>query len=394
MISVLHFTNAVVRGGAEEHILMLLRGLDRTVFRLYFACTPELADRVRKDVPEDVELIPLDLDQPTQLASMWRLRSILRDRKIHVLHSHMFYSSLCASPIGWLSRVPIVIETSHGREAWRKGWIKSHFIVDRFISLFVDKYIAVSQSNAAYLVSCKGLPKDKISVIYPGSDLSKFDPTYLAPAGLKASMGMSEDDPIVVFIGRLEPQKGHRILLEAMSAVREVVPRIRLICAGEGSLREELEQQVRTLRLEDNVRFIGYPEDIRDWLAIAYFTILPSLYEGLPVTPIESLAAGKTVVATAVDGTPEVVINEQTGLTVPARDVQALSAAMCRLLQNEQLRNSMAAKGREWVIGNFGVERLVSRTQALYLDLCKRHFGKGSADNEMGVATESIKAQI
>src|SRR5690349_680488 len=115
-ISVLHFTNGPTRGGAEEHILTLLRGLDRRYFRLHLVCAPEVAEKMRPDVPSDVELIPLLLRKPSQAGAAMRFIHILRSRKIEILHSHLFYSSLFASPLGALAGVPVVIETPHVRE--------------------------------------------------------------------------------------------------------------------------------------------------------------------------------------------------------------------------------------------------------------------------------------
>src|SRR5690242_14629996 len=103
MISILQFTNAVMRGGAEEQILMLLRGLDRRIFRVHLACPPVLAKRLATDLPPDVKLLPLDFQQPYHLSRAWQFRSILQVCGIDILHSHHFYSSLCASPIGWMA---------------------------------------------------------------------------------------------------------------------------------------------------------------------------------------------------------------------------------------------------------------------------------------------------
>src|SRR5437870_9634328 len=98
MISVLHFSNTLVRGGAEEHILTLLRGLDRSRFRPHLVCTPEVADKIRRDLPIDVEPIPLCLRTPGDVGAVRTLRRIIRARHVDVLHSHLFYSSLFASP--------------------------------------------------------------------------------------------------------------------------------------------------------------------------------------------------------------------------------------------------------------------------------------------------------
>ena len=369
MISILQFNNGATRGGLEEHILMLLRGFDRRRFKLHYACPPELAAKVRADVPPDVELIPLYLEWPTQPAAIARFMHVLRSRRIDILHSHAFSASQAASPLGWLCRVPLIVETAHGREAWRTGW-KARCYVDRLVGPFVDRYIAVSGANAEYLVNTKRYPARKIAVIHPGSDLTRFAVPHQPPAGLKASVGFGPDDPLLLVVGRLEAQKGHRVLLDAMPGIQRRFPSVRLVCVGEGSLRSSLEAQARALGIEDAVRFAGYWPDIRDWLAVADLSVLPSFHEGMPVTPVESLAAGCPVVATAVDGTPEVVIHEKTGLTVPPGDAGALANAICRMLGSPELRRQLASAGRAWVLERFSSERMVERTQNFYLESC------------------------
>jgi glycosyltransferase involved in cell wall biosynthesis len=365
-ISVLYFTNGLVRGGAEEHILTLLKGLDRKHFRPHLACTPEVASKLQRDLPNDVELLPLCLRKPSHLGSVLRLAKILRERRVEILHSHLFYSSLFASPIGWLCRVPVTIETPHIREHWRRGW-KASFFLDRVISHFVDYYIAVSEANARYLLEQKRLPGKKIVVIHNGCDLERFDPARPAPAGLKKSLGFDESDPVLIIVGRLEPQKGHCVLLEALPAVRREFPRVRLVCVGEGTLRRQLEAQMCAQGLEDSVRFVGYQTNVAAWLALADVALLPSFYEGLPLVAIESLAAARPVVATAVDGTPEVVINGKTGLTVPPGDAARLAEAICRLLREPELRRGMGCAGRQWVLQRFSQEQQIQRTQEFYL---------------------------
>jgi len=364
---VLHFSNEFVRGGAEEHMLTLLRGLDRKYFRLHLVCTPQCAERLQPDLPADVELLTLCLQKPSQMAAALRLAQILRKCRAQILHSHMFYASLFASPIGWMCRVPVVLETPHVREAWRHGWLKGRFVVDRWVGRCVDYYIAVSEANARYLTEEKGLPGRKIIVIWNGIDLTRFNPTHPAPLDIKRSIGFDDSDPLLLVVGRLEPQKGHHVLLQALPAVCQEFPRARLVCIGEGALRSELEGKARSLGLEGSVRFTGYQSNIPDWLAAADVTVLPSFYEGLPITAIECLAAGKPMVATSVDGTPEVVVNEKTGLTVPPGNADHLAAAICRFLREPELRRRLGTAGRRWVEEHFSLERQIFKTQELYL---------------------------
>lgn len=365
-LSVLYFSNSLVRGGAEEHLLTLVRGLDRERFRAHLVCTPEVAGQLRRDLPANVKLTPLSLRRPTQMAAAMSLAGLLRSCRIDILHSHLFYASLFASPVGWLCRVPVIIETPHVREHWRRGWLKGRFVVDRLVGRFVHRYIAVSEANARYLVDQKGLPARKITVIHNGCDIARFDPARRPPPGLRDSLGFDAADPVLLVLGRLEPQKGHRVLLDALPEVRRRFPRVRLICAGEGALRGELESHALALGLAGAVRFVGYQAEVADWLPLADLTVLPSFYEGLPLAAIESLAAGRPVIASGVDGTPEVVVDGRTGLTVPPGDSARLAQAVCRLLGDPDERLRLGRAGRIRVTENFDQRQQVRRTQDVY----------------------------
>lgn len=369
--TVAHYTNSRARGGAEEHILTLLRGLDRELFDLTLVCSDQVAALIAADLPHDVRVHRVVLDRPLDLRSARRLAALFRSN-VDIVHSHLFYSSLFASPIARLAGVPVVVETPHVRELWRTGLIKSRFFVDRFVGRFVHRYVAVSKANGRYLAETKGLPESKITVIQNGCDIARFKPGRDAPLGLRESLGFGPRDPILVTLGRLEPQKGHEVLLEALAEVVRSRPSTRLVCVGDGSLRSALEARVREMKLASNVRFVGFQERSEDWLALADFSVLPSHWEGLPLAAIESLAAGRTVVASAVDGTVEVVVDGQTGLTVPPGEPAALEQAIMRLLDDDELKVRLAGQGRDWVEGHFSEERQIRETQDLYLSELRR----------------------
>lgn len=371
-ISILFFTNSTVRAGVEEHILELLRGLDRKLFRLFLACPAELLQKYGDDIPSDVQVVPILLDHLSDFRGAIELARILRRHDIDILHSHQFRPSAFASPIGWLCRVPVIIETSHSCEVWRRGWLKSKYIVDRFTGFFIDHYIGVSVACARFLAEKKRLSVRKIHVVRNGCHLEKFDPERNAPPGMRASLGFAENDPVLIVLARLEPQKGHHVLLEAMPCVLKQFPNTRLVCVGDGALRERLEKQAISLGVKEAVRFAGYQSNPQDWLALADFSVLPSYYEGLPLVAIESLAAGRTMVATAVDGTPDVIINGKTGLTVPPGNAPQMAEAICTLLGNPSLRKTLAQAGRRHVLENFTSERFVRDTAQLYLDAWNR----------------------
>lgn len=233
----------------------------------------------------------------------------------------------------------------------------------------VDHFIAVSAANAQYLVESKRYAPRKITVIHNGCDLSRFKPAAPADPGLRAALGIRDRDLVLLAPGRLEPQKGHRVLLEAMPRILAAFPAARLVCVGDGSLRVELERQTQASRIEHSVHFVGFRSDLPNWFAIADVVVLASFWEGLPLVAIQALSAGRPIVATAVDGTPEVVINGKTGVTVPPGDPARLAEAVCDLLAHPDRRGELAAAGRRWVEERFSCERMVERTTQLYREL-------------------------
>jgi glycosyltransferase involved in cell wall biosynthesis len=258
------------------------------------------------------------------------------------------------------------LETPHVAENWRRGWLKSNFALDRAVGRFVDYFIAVSQANAHYLVNQKGLRSEKVVVIRNGCALKRFEVSAQARSALLRQHGLDENVPLVLVPARLEPQKGHRVLVEALPVVHREFPQARFLFLGEGSLKRELQEQVAALDLGSTVQFVGFQPDVENWYALSDFTVLPSFYEGLPLVAVESLAASRPLVATAVDGTPEVVVNGRTGLTVPPGNPAELAKAICHFLGNPGLVHEYGRQGRQWVEQEFSQEKQVRQTSNLY----------------------------
>jgi glycosyltransferase involved in cell wall biosynthesis len=270
----------------------------------------------------------------------------------------------------------VIVETPHLREQWRKGWLKGSYAIDRAVARCVNHFVAVSEAQRRYLVEEKGLRPEKVVVIRNGADLRRFEAAHQSPDGWRARLGLEEGDPVVVVLARLDPQKGHHVLLDALPQVCNEFPRLRVFCVGDGTLRQELCQRVRDLALDNCVRFVGYQTQTADWLALADFTVLPSHFEGLPIAAIESLAMEKPMVATAVDGTAEVVLDGKTGLTVPPGQPNRLAEAICRLLRDSDLRRRLGGAGRDWVKRHFSQEEQVRKTGELYLRALERCAGR------------------
>ena len=367
--SILYFTNSTVWGGVEEHLCGLLQHLSRSLFRPHLVCAPALFERFREASPGDTEITSIPLLGPTHIGAAVQLAMLLSRRKFHIVHSHMFWSSLCASPVAWAYRVPVIVETLHGSEAWRKGW-RANYRIDRAVSRFVSQYVAVCNSDAQFLSEKKHVPAEKIAVIHNGVDIQRFAATPGARKAMRNALGYAEDDLVLIMVARFHTGKGHRVLLDAICQLLPSFPNLKLICLGEGEAEAEVRGQCDALGVSQCVRMPGHQNNVVDWLGAADINVLPSFYEGLPLSILEAMASTLPSVATQVGGIVDAIENGVSGLLVPSGNAVKLAEALAFLLRDAEARKRMGNAAYLRVSRHFSIEQQMSNTEKTYLDLC------------------------
>ena len=195
-------------------------------------------------------------------------------------------------------------------------------------------------------------------------DPSAF-PSHQDRQAIRLKLGIAQG-PVLVTIGRLTEQKGHRYLLQALPGLLNTWPQLCCLFVGEGELQEALQRMATELGVERACRFVGVRADIADILASADLFVLPSLSEGFPFVLLEALAMGCPVVASRVNGIPELIEEGKTGLLVPARDLQALALAIQELLNDPVAASRMGAAGRTVVREQCTADRMVANTTAIF----------------------------
>ncbi len=365
-IRVVQFLCSTVRSGAEEVALELARGLDPKKFKSFVVCPPSLLNSIESECrAAGAETLPLTLASLWHVGAARKFVSFLRSQRIDVVHAHMIRAALVAVPLSRLAGVPVVVQTCHGREAWRTGWLGRRYEFDRIIAVLADATVAVSESTRDYLLKEKNLNPRKVVVIRNGRTLTGFSPSAGRLETLRAELGIAPDEAVLGVFGRLEEQKGHCYLIEALPAVAART-RLKVLFVGDGSLRAGLEASARARGLEGRIVFTGYRQDWMDLMALSDLVVLPSLYEGLPLVPIEAGALGKAVLATSVDGTREVVADGLTGRLVPPAQPEPLARAILELLQDPSERRRMGENARARAEELFSLERQIRETADLY----------------------------
>jgi glycosyltransferase involved in cell wall biosynthesis len=267
----------------------------------------------------------------------------------------MFHSNVMGRVVGRMAGVPRVIasEQTMGQEG------RGRRELNRLTAPLADKVICVSQSVADFARDTIGIPSDQLVVIPNGVDTSFFVPAPSPPL-------FESDEALFGYVGRLHPVKGVNYLVAAFARVAAAHPHIRLQLVGEGSEYAALVKQAQELGVASQVEFLGRRSDIADLMRNMDILVLPSLWEGMPNVALEAMACGLPLIATAVGGTPEVVVDAKTGLLVPSQDVEALAAAMAKMLQNPEWVERMGRAGRERVECSFSIQNTVQMTVDLY----------------------------
>jgi glycosyltransferase involved in cell wall biosynthesis len=217
-----------------------------------------------------------------------------------------------------------------------------------------ERYLRTSGVGAAHVET---VPNGVETSLY------RLDPG--ARARLRMELDLADETPLFVTVAMLRPGKGVQHLLEAAALLRGRAPEARWLIVGDGPERAELEDHARALGLANVAQFLGTRLDVAALLAAADVYVHPSLFEALPMSVLEAMAASLPVVATRVGGVPELVAEGQTGLLVPAQRADALADAMARMLDPGR-RAAMGAAGRVWVEQHASTETMLDRLQDLY----------------------------
>jgi glycosyltransferase involved in cell wall biosynthesis len=369
-IRLLFVLTSPVRGGVEEVVLALLRRLDPGEFRLALAAPRTLLDDFHGDLRGvRLETEAVAAESPLRRREIARLSDFVRRFGAEIVNPHLFRSTAVAAPVArWHGAR--VVETYHGREGWRRGLVGGTFLPDRLVARLVDRVIAVSEAARTFLVRGKGYPAGKITVVPNGRDLSVFRPGVAREAARK-ELGLDRTVPLVGVVGRLETQKGHAHLFDAWPSVVGEFPDARLLVVGDGTLREPLQARAQAAGMADSIIFAGFRADVPRLLDAMDVLVLPSLYEGMPLTAIEASAMARPVVASAVDGTPEVVRDGRTGRLVPPGAPAPLANALRDLLRDPDTARRMGQAGRDWVLTRFDLDRQVAATAHVYRSVAR-----------------------
>jgi glycosyltransferase involved in cell wall biosynthesis len=361
--------------GAQRMLLSQARWFHEKgypVKAVFFYDKQGLALRWQADYPFPV----ISLDAWKQggfiLANLLRLvRGLARLNKalgnIRAVITFTPHSNLLGLPIARLAGVRFRIGTHHGYiegsskiMARLHGWLTNSRVPSRMV--------AVSAQVRNYAIKKEKARAERLTVIENGIESLKIQTIgHEKRAALRADIGVPEGGLLLLTVGRLTIQKGHTVLLDAISKLKGT--KIMFAFAGDGPQLEVLQKKAGTLGVNDRVRFLGVRNDINELLLSADVFVQPSLWEGLSLALLEALLAGLPVIATRVEGVVDVVEDGVSALLVPPNDPSALDDAIDRLIKDGDLRAELGAAGKKRVETNYSLDKMCLAYEQLMLDL-------------------------
>lgn len=367
-VRLLHITLNMEIGGTEQVIKQLVANTDSKKFDVGVLCIDGIVGKMGKELQESgVDVESLKRRPGFDLRLIRDLRTLVRDRKVDVLHCHQYtpyiYGLLASIGLG----VP-VLYTEHGR-LYPETYKWKRMLANPILSLFTKSIVSISKATADALVRYENFPRSKIDVVYNGLRNQEIS---IDREEMCESLGIPLDHKVLGTISRLDPIKNQPMMIEAFAKTIEAFPNATLLIVGDGSERESLERLVDSLGIRSNVIFTGFMVKPQPFFQLLDIFLLSSLSEGTSMTLLQAMACEKPSVVTDVGGNPEIVIDGETGCLTPDQDSQSFSKAMLELLECPARCHSMGQAAKSRYLALFSETRMLQEYESRYLRLLGR----------------------
>lgn len=362
LLKTVHIDSEMAWGGGEVQVSALCDYLHDRGHGVCIMC--RFGSRLGEWAGEQgLDVAHVRLGSLISLRSVLEMRSLLVQARPDVAHLHTARAHTLGSMAAKLASVRLVVATRRMEEPIKMVWPNTRAYGD-----WVHAIVAISGAVRDSLISA-GVDPGRIRLIESGADVDRFAEARPDP-GLRASLGVADGIPLVGAAATLDERKGIGYLLEAAASLaREGTP-LHLVIAGDGPRRDEL--RAAADRLGVSASFLGFHRDMPRLLASLDVLAMPSLTEGLGIAALEGMAAGKPVVASAVGGLKESIVDGETGFLVPARDSAALGDAIGKLVSDPALARRLGSAGQARVREKYSLINMAKRNEALYLELLDR----------------------
>ncbi|MEE4311332.1 MAG: glycosyltransferase family 4 protein [candidate division KSB1 bacterium] len=375
-IKILHIITNLPVGGAQDNTLITVDELDKERYEVTLMSAEEgdWLDRALK--MKNVKLIFVnELVRPIHLIydiiALLRIYRIIRKGRYDIVHTHSSKPGFSGRIAAKLAGVPIIVHTVHGFpfNDFMNPLLRSFFItLEEALAKISNVLVTVSKLNFQKIVDLKIADPARLVNIYSGIYFDKFD-KKTDVVSKKKELGIDPKMKVIGMVGRLSNQKSPQYFLDAIPAIAEAHPDTRFLLIGDGELRDALEKRIKKLGIHDRTQILGFRDDVPDLLQVMDIYVLSSCWEGLGRSLTEAMYLKKPVVATAVEGVPEIVETGKTGVLVPPRDPESISRAVISLLGDPAQTKELGENAHRKVAKKFSAHKMVEQIDQLYQEL-------------------------
>ncbi len=367
---VLHVMHRFDTGGLENGVVNLINHMPAGAYRHAVLAMTDVTGFRQRVARSDVEFIALKKPPGHGLWQYRRLYSLFRQLRPAVVHSRNL-SALEVQVPAWAARVPVRVHGEHGRDV---GDLDGNNLnlqrVRRVYRPFVHHYVALSRDLAAYLQSKVLVQPGAITQIYNGVDTARFSPDSRGPQPIDACPFDPAQHWLVGTVGRMQTVKDQPMLaqafVQALALAPQLAGRLRLVMVGDGPLRAEALTILEVAGLAHLAWLPGERTDVPQVMRGLHAFALPSLAEGISNTILEAMACALPVLATAVGGNADLVLDGVTGYILPPGDPQAMAQAIVALALHAPSARTMGEAGRLRVQERFSMQAMVGAYQSVY----------------------------
>ena len=348
-------------GGAERQVCSLAEQF--VAFGHQVLLISMTGETVNSPKSTEVEVVALGMVKKTLgfIHAYFQARKIIKRFNPDVLHSHMVHANIFARLLRLTTDIPRLVCTAHNTNEGGRGRILAYRLTDRVCDISTN----VSQEAVDAFVQQGAVPAGRMVAIHNGIDTDHFRFSSVSRIRLHAELGLAEDVPLLLAVGRLNVQKDHPNLLTAFSALPSSYELARLAIIGAGEEEENLKARVIQLGLSDRVHFLGLRRNVNEWMSAADVFVLSSAWEGFGLVVAEAMACERVVVATDCGGVKEVV--GDAGFLVPPRDSQLLADALVKALSLPMAEKDKLTKlARSRVVERYSIDSVCEKWLSIY----------------------------